>query len=225
LSKFSFKKDWFFFSIFFVVLCIAGYIYSFILLQENFILPKEFVGHYGIESVWFSSHHTPFLDKFMPFITLYGEWYGYIMVVIIFLLFKKYPNILILALAGLFSTIVSNLLKLYFFQPRPFPYFAANGMEKLITPVDGIPFLNGQNSFPSGHTLGAFALTTVVGLAFRGNKFIVLISILVASLVGISRMYLIQHFLQDVIFGAYLGLIVGLIAQVLGEFLIDKFSK
>ncbi|HHV78663.1 MAG TPA: phosphatase PAP2 family protein [Firmicutes bacterium] len=57
-------------------------------------------------------------------------------------------------------------------------------------------------SFPSGHTAAAFSVATCFAATFPG---IALLFTLLASLVGVSRMYVGMHYPSDVIFGAFLG--------------------
>lgn len=61
-------------------------------------------------------------------------------------------------------------------------------------------------SFPSGHTTTAFALAVVLAHFFPGGR---ALWFLLAVLVGLSRLYLVEHFLADVVAGAGLGFAVG----------------
>jgi undecaprenyl-diphosphatase len=61
-------------------------------------------------------------------------------------------------------------------------------------------------SFPSGHTLNAFALGSVVALSFPPLAPAVLF---MAGSIGASRVVLGLHFVSDVLAGATLGLAIG----------------
>jgi undecaprenyl-diphosphatase len=61
-------------------------------------------------------------------------------------------------------------------------------------------------SFPSGHTMNAFAVGSVIALAFPPLAPLVLG---VAASVAASRVVLGLHFLSDVLAGALLGLAIG----------------
>jgi membrane-associated phospholipid phosphatase len=61
-------------------------------------------------------------------------------------------------------------------------------------------------SFPSGHTATAFATATVIGLLHPRLRLPVFA---LATLVGLSRIYLGVHFFFDVVAGAALGIAVG----------------
>jgi undecaprenyl-diphosphatase len=62
-------------------------------------------------------------------------------------------------------------------------------------------------SFPSGHTMGAFLLATLVSLQLG---FIALPLLIWACCVGVSRVILGVHFPSDVIAGAGVGSLIGL---------------
>lgn len=62
-------------------------------------------------------------------------------------------------------------------------------------------------SFPSGHTTASFA---VVGVALLRCQLITFLPILLlASLIGFSRIYLRVHYLTDVVVGVMLGFVCG----------------
>lgn len=68
-------------------------------------------------------------------------------------------------------------------------------------------------SFPSGHTTASFA---VVGVAMLRCRLITFLPILlIASLIGFSRIYLRVHYLTDVIVGVLLGFVCGICSVLL----------
>jgi membrane-associated phospholipid phosphatase len=104
------------------------------------------------------------------------------------------------AIGTLFAGIVSMALKDWFDRPRP--AHSGVGVDPLVaTPTDP--------SFPSGHTLTAFAAATVVASFHPRLRWPVFA---LAALVGLSRMYLGVHFWLDVTAGAVLGIAVGFAA-------------
>lgn len=74
-------------------------------------------------------------------------------------------------------------------------------------------FINASTyySFPSGHTAIAFSLITVLILILK-NKTWQLPLLAAAVLLAYSRIYLAQHFIQDVLIGAVLGTSAGVMA-------------
>lgn len=65
-------------------------------------------------------------------------------------------------------------------------------------------------SFPSGHTTASFAVVAVTAL--RCPWYVWAPVLVVAGLIGFSRVYLRVHYLTDVLVGAVLGLICGILA-------------
>jgi len=73
-------------------------------------------------------------------------------------------------------------------------------------------------SFPSGHTSQIFFLATLMTQHFHPNWWIVLLLYAVASLVGITRMYVGAHYPRDVLAGAILGTAWGLLGVVVNQY-------
>jgi membrane-associated phospholipid phosphatase len=60
-------------------------------------------------------------------------------------------------------------------------------------------------SFPSGHTIVAFSIATVISRRYPGHRWLPFVAYGLASAVGFSRMTLSAHFAADVFAGAALG--------------------
>lgn len=71
-----------------------------------------------------------------------------------------------------------------------------------------------QYSFPSGHTATSFAVATVVMVLFPVGFIPTLI---LACLIGFSRMYLLVHYPTDVLAGIIFGILCGIIAIPVSE--------
>lgn len=63
----------------------------------------------------------------------------------------------------------------------------------------------GDGSFPSGHTIAAFSVATVIARRYRNHRWVPYVAYAAAALVGFSRLSLSAHFLSDVFMGAALG--------------------
>jgi membrane-associated phospholipid phosphatase len=61
------------------------------------------------------------------------------------------------------------------------------------------------SSFPSGHTIKAFAVATVIARRYRHHRWVPWVAYGVAGLIGFSRITLQSHFPADVFLGAALG--------------------
>jgi undecaprenyl-diphosphatase len=119
---------------------------------------------------------------------------------------RHFPCAAATAAVGTFGAgALSMALKDSFDRPRP--EFAGVGVD----PVGSTP---SDPSFPSGHTLTAFAAAAVIASYHPRLRWPVFA---LAALVGLSRMYLGVHFWLDVVAGAALGLAVGYGAAALAK--------
>ncbi|HEX7363289.1 MAG TPA: phosphatase PAP2 family protein [Bryobacteraceae bacterium] len=62
-----------------------------------------------------------------------------------------------------------------------------------------------NSSFPSGHTIAAFSIATVIARRYRAHKWIPYVAYGAAALIGFSRISESAHFPSDVFVGAALG--------------------
>jgi len=153
-----------------------------------------------------NSYHSQSLDLFFMIYTNVGDGLYSIGLFLLLLWFRKplpgWEIVFAFLLAGLMVQVLKNI----FPMPRPqtllentsYPYF-----------IHGFTHV-GNASFPSGHTATAFGTITILSI-FTKNKKISLLYLLAAILVGYSRIYLGQHFLQDVLAGALIGVPLALV--------------
>jgi membrane-associated phospholipid phosphatase len=66
-------------------------------------------------------------------------------------------------------------------------------------------WLRGNGSFPSGHTIAAFSIATVVAHRYRTHRWVPYAAYGMAAVVGFSRLSLSSHFASDVFVGGALG--------------------
>ncbi len=164
------------------------------------------VGH---EILWLNTCRSFWLDGFFRFATRLGEEWAYVVILLI-LLFTRYKAAMALPLLAIVVTLIAGLSKAWFAHDRPFPFFTKLGLWHQLQPVAGVELLQGATSFPSGHTMSAFALYTFAALNLPRKTWISLTLLLAAVLTGFSRMYLLQHFLKDVLAGAMLGVLLAI---------------
>ncbi len=164
----------------------------------------------GDAILFFSAHRSAFGDPFFRYFTKLGEEPVYIFFVLLFLLIRFRYAILV-PITGILALGFSYILKLIFSHDRPFLFFTKNGTFDQINLVEGIDLYKGATSFPSGHTMSAFAVFALVAFLFHKKKYLGLLMFIFALLVGISRMYLVQHFLKDVYLGGILGVLVAML--------------
>ena len=70
-------------------------------------------------------------------------------------------------------------------------------------------FFHGGDSFPSGHTMAAFALASVIAHEYRNKKVVPVIAYGLATLVGAARFSARKHFASDVVAAGAMGWFVG----------------
>jgi membrane-associated phospholipid phosphatase len=70
---------------------------------------------------------------------------------------------------------------------------------------EGGSLLRGNGSFPSGHSIAAFSVATVIARRYGNHRWVPYAAYGMAALVGFSRLSLSDHFLSDVFMGGALG--------------------
>ena len=148
-------------------------------------------------------HHSVAADWFFRIWTEVGGIIPFI--IIIFILFYRYSAAFFLAASQLTGLLIALIVKNIFHAPRPSLYFKEFYPEILLPTVPGFDLMT-YNSFPSGHTVNAFALFFCLALITK-NKWIKFLCFVAAALVGYSRIYLSQHFAIDVLPGSLIGVI------------------
>jgi membrane-associated phospholipid phosphatase len=101
-----------------------------------------------------------------------------------------------------------ELMKFFVYRSRPFI---------LLTQARIVGLQAIGRSFPSGHTSHAFFMATLLAHHYNSSVWIVILLYIVASLVGITRMYVGAHYPRDVLAGAILGSAWGLIVVIVNE--------
>ncbi len=126
-------------------------------------------------------------------------------VFLIFFLFVKVRYAILIPLIGIVVSVVSYLTKSFFAHDRPRMFLEKMDLVEQANLIDGIVLHMGQTSFPSGHTMSAFALYGLVAFMFPKKKMWGVVFFICALLIGLSRNYLVQHFFQDIYLGAMMG--------------------
>lgn len=157
----------------------------------------------------------PVLDVVFKVITSLGDagWF-WIALSVVLLCFKKTRRYGVsMALSLLFSLFVTNLfLKPLVDRPRPYELRA---VELRIDPPH-------DASFPSGHTSASFAAALAL---FWHNKKAGAPALVLATLIGFSRLYFYVHFFTDVLAGSLVGFLVSVAAYLLTPYLYKGFDK
>ena len=159
----------------------------------------------GGSFILLNSYHTNWLNTFFINYTNVGDGLFALFISVILFFYKRKKQALALLLSFLISGLLVQIIKNLVTSPRPRLFFTSGQYTQFIEGVT----LSNNSSFPSGHTASAFAVATVLVLTMQ-NKTWQLPILFAATLAGYSRMYLAQHFLTDVMMGAFLGLIAGI---------------
>ena len=153
---------------------------------------------YDFEILFFIQNHirNSFLDKVVPFYTKLGDA-GIIWIVIglVMLIPKKTRKCGAMVLAALLVMLVVNNIILKNLVARPRPCVSYPEMVTLVK-------MPSSYSFPSGHTVSSMAAAFTI---FTQHKKLGIVTLVLATLMGLSRLYVFVHFPTDV----YCGIIVG----------------
>ena len=116
---------------------------------------------------------------------------------------KKLKIFFFICLATGLGDLLGNFLKDLFLQPRPcFSHI------DLFPSIDRCgPDLTGM---PSNHALNFFIFSTLLHLYFK-NRIISIIFFTSSVFVALSRVLLVKHLLSQVIIGALIGIVMGII--------------
>ena len=164
---------------------------------------------------------TPEMTTFFTWVTYLGTkeivLLFLVAATIVLLLYKKYNDLISLYVSLSGSTVFLYLGKLAFHRPRP----------------DTILYFEPSFSFPSGHAIMAIAFYGFLGYLFvrHADTFKTKINIsfsifILILLIGISRIYLGEHYISDVYSGYLIGTLWVIIAIALLHWLsFKKFFK
>jgi undecaprenyl-diphosphatase len=153
--------------------------------------------------VWIYQHitniYTPFLNKFMIFISSINNTNQLVFIVAIILFFlnyyKLYTEMIFFTISMIGNSLIFLLIKEIIQRERP--------ISQLIE-ISGY-------SFPSGHatlsTTLAFSLYLILRDRIKYKKLLLITCIIFPILISFSRVYLCVHYLSDIIAGIALGLI------------------
>ena len=147
-------------------------------------------------------YHRSALNAVFAWITFLGDGTFSVIVIVIFLVKRRWSLATQVLAAFLLSALVAQILKHLFSMPRPMQFFPAGQYPYFIKGVTHVGFA----SFPSGHSTTIFALATMLAL-FTKDQRLKILFLLGGVLVGYSRIYLGQHFLGDVLMGSFLGML------------------
>lgn len=199
----------------FLVYCITFILLQTVVLGMLYAYPKLEL------HLMLNTCHTAIADTFFKYYTLLAEWPLYVLALLP-VFWKKSRMTLFFAISELSSGAVLQTLKRLFEADRPVSVFA-NYPDVTLPLVQGVD-MHHSNSFPSGHASTFFVFFTCCALLLayyyqqRANagkpcsQLLITLSMLsllfLAALGAYSRVYLSQHFMEDICVGSIIGFIV-----------------
>lgn len=172
---------------------------------------------------WVQSFSSEALDVVNSLITRFGESIFFVCIFLFVYWCVSYEKAFKLALFYIISVGINNLIKVLVKRPRPW-VASADVSNKL--QASGF-------SFPSGHSQSVSAISTFVCYDVCSNKNIkkggkisaILIAIILCVSVALSRLYLGQHYVTDVLTGLVLGTLIMWGLCVLFDTIEAKYNK
>lgn len=172
------------------------YVFIVLIASISFFVAGKELSFFAI-----NSRHTPLLDKVMPIITHLGEGYLLIPVIAILLIIKvKYGFTLFFSYlsASFLTQLIKHNIPGDNFRPELYFYndIRVHYVKDYLS--------NSLNSFPSGHSTLFFAVCMFV-ILLNSNKLLNGVLLIIGVCVAVSRVYLAQHFVEDIIVGSFIG--------------------
>jgi membrane-associated phospholipid phosphatase len=159
----------------------------------------------GSEVLYCHNNQAEWLTSLFKWVTQLGEWIS-LLALGIYLLIKNRKALL----AGMIAFIPMDMLMLWIKRvlnyPRPLRFF----QHGEITAIIDYPSLYHQ-SMPSGHSFTAFFIASFVCFFFNLSFRYSLLIFALAVLIGFSRVYLLCHFIEDVLLGSIMGITAGIL--------------
>lgn len=152
-------------------------------------------------TLFINSWHNEVLDFIFMYLTNLGDGVFAVAVIIAVYLFRRHHTIQGI-LCFILSSVITQVLKRAVF----FDHYRPSVRMKEFASLHYVPgvTMHEMHSFPSGHSTSAFAVFLFLGL-ISSNKKLGAVFFLTAVVVGLSRIYLLQHFFEDVLTGSLIG--------------------
>lgn len=174
-----------------------------------FFHPDKVDAQLALHNMWYSSRGY----ALMGFVTGWGEWPMILIVILVYALRKFWWWAGEFLAAGILSSALVQTLKKLVFTSSPRPMGVIEWSQTQLATDLELPL---QFAFPSGHTTTAFVFFTLIALHWR-RPVIQLFAAFCAIAVAISRVYLMVHWIADVMAGAVLGMSLALVVFAVSQ--------
>ena len=155
--------------------------------------------------VWIAENLRGPLDPLMKFYTQLGNTgMLFIALGVLMLFFRQTRKAGASALCAMLIGLVVVNFTIKPLVSRPRPWLVIEGFVNLVEEHD-------PNSFPSGHTNAAFAFALGICAAEGSRRWMKATAVCMAVAMGLSRLYVGVHFPSDVLAGAVIGSLCGLL--------------
>ena len=171
----------------------------------------------GKEVLLINSFSNTILDRFFLTITDVGLG-GFAVIIALLMMFLSFKwsflTLFSLVWTGIFTFTFKRIL--FESETRPLHYFYYADFSRFIHEAPLIYY----NSFPSGHTMTIFAFCFILSW-LSGTVRTGVVLFFLAFIVGLSRIYLLQHFGVDVLAGSALGILAASISIIIFRYVLS----
>lgn len=156
-------------------------------------------------ALWFHALNNKSAHDLFSIITLFGDSLCYLIIgVLLFIVFRNTNQFKAYVGLFLFSSVAisglsADLIKYIAGRTRPTLYFSEH--------LYGFYFFRMEHawtSFPSGHSATAFSVAMFLATRYPRWRLAFLFA---ATLIAVSRVFLTQHYISDVIAGSFIGIL------------------
>ena len=172
---------------------------------------------------------SPAFDNFWIYLSYKESNILFYLALLIFYFFNEskkiklsevFYSLLFIAIMIAIADQTANLFKDSFQRLRPCYNESLISFVRLVNESCG-----GKYGFFSAHASNSFSLAVFFGLLYKNRfRYIIYISLLYASLISYSRIYLGVHFPLDILFGGVYGITIGLVVFRIYENKLDFFK-
>jgi len=164
--------------------------------------------------LYFNSMHSPAWDKIMYWISGDKSWIPLYVILLIIVIYKERPyrfifTILFVAITVTLCDQISVLIKNLVERPRPTHDPEIANLVHIVNNYRG-----GTYGFVSSHAANFFGVATFLSNQFKHFRWSLFLFVW-ASFIAYSRVYLGVHYPLDIICGATLGALTGILCYIL----------
>lgn len=162
--------------------------------------------------LFFNSFHSQIGDLAMPHLTNVGDGLLLLLASLFIFLFRSKRLAILLFIAFLISSGLVQFLKHFVFENHMRPMYVFQHV-KGFHQIKNFHYHMSQ-SFPSGHSTSSFVLFTFLAMNYAKNWQSQILCFFGALFFAFTRVYLSQHYFEDMLAGAMIGFLCMKYTQV-----------